>query len=159
VPSPEPLSEIDALDLCVRVGQANAAITRRFDQALSAWHGVSFDDYLVLAHLARSTHGRMARDELGAAVGLRPSEVTRLLAPLERRGLVERQANPTDPRVADTTLTDAGRSLVNDVEATAGRIAAGIAMDAGWGRTEQNALVELLADLGAVGLPSAVRPS
>jgi DNA-binding MarR family transcriptional regulator len=152
------LSDIDALDLCVRVGQAQAALVRRFDQALSAWHGVSFEDYVVLAHLARSPHGRRPRRELGAAVGRSAADVTRLLGPLERRGLVEREANPTDARLAETSLTDAGRNLVNDVEATAGRVAAGIAMDAGWGRAERTELVDLLAGLGAVGLPSSLEP-
>jgi DNA-binding MarR family transcriptional regulator len=94
----------------------------------------------------------LRRVDLAAAVGLSPSGVTRALAPLERRGLVARQPNPRDARVAFASLTDAGRVLVADVESIAARVAGHAAMDAGWDAAHRELLIELLDGLGAVGL-------
>jgi DNA-binding MarR family transcriptional regulator len=152
------LSDADALDLCVRLGQAQAFLTKRFDRALSSSHGVSYGDYLILAHLWRAPYGRLRRVDLAAAVGLSASGVTRALGPLERRGLVERQPNPRDARVAYASLTDAGRVLVADVETVAARVAGHSTLDAGWGTDHRDLLVELLDGLGAIGLPSASDP-
>jgi DNA-binding MarR family transcriptional regulator len=151
----ELLSDADALDLCVRLGQAQATLTKRFDRALSTSHGVSYGDYLILAHLWRAPYGRLRRVDLAEAVGLTASGVTRALAPLERRGLVLREPNPRDARVAYASLTDVGRDLLADVEATSGRVAGHAAMDAAWDTGHRIRLVALLDGLGAVGLPRA----
>jgi hypothetical protein len=49
--------------------------------------------------------------------------VTRLLGPLERIGLVTREASPRDVRLAATTLTPAGRERVREALITAGHVA------------------------------------
>jgi DNA-binding MarR family transcriptional regulator len=153
--STEPLSEVDALDVCIRLGQAQATLTKRFDQALSTAHGVGYGDYLILAHLWRAPHGRLRRVDLAQAVGLSASGVTRAVAPLERRGLVVREPHPSDARVAFASITDTGRHLLADIEATAARVAAHAAMDADWDVGDRTYLIELLDGLGAVGLPTA----
>src|SRR5689334_11794946 len=109
------LSDADALDLCLRFGQVQATLTKRFDRALSTSHGVSYADYVILAHLWRAPHDRLRRVDLAAAVGLSASGVTRALAPLERRGFVIREPNPRDARVAYASLTETGRNLLVDV--------------------------------------------
>jgi DNA-binding MarR family transcriptional regulator len=154
MPSTDHLSEVDALDLCIRLSQAQATLVKRFDRALSGSFGLSYADYVLLTHLGRAPGGRLRRVDLAAAVGLTASGVTRSLAPLERMGLVVREPNPRDARVAYASLTDTGRRVLVDVELAAGRVAAGVAMDADWEPEDRARLVELLAGLGATGLPA-----
>ena len=52
---------------------------------------------------------RLRRTDLAGDLQLSPSGVTRLLDGLERAGLVEKAACPTDARVTYAVLTDAGR--------------------------------------------------
>jgi DNA-binding MarR family transcriptional regulator len=146
-------TDVDALDLCLRLGQAQAAVTRRFDRDLSAHHGLSWGDYLLLVHLGRAPGGRLRRIDLATAVGMTASGVTRALGPLERIGLVERESNPRDARVAYAALTDTGREVLDDVHASAERVAASVVADAGWSPDDVAALTGLVAPLGAPGLP------
>jgi DNA-binding MarR family transcriptional regulator len=148
-------TDLDALDLCLRFGQAQAALAKRFDRALSGHHGLSYADFVLLTHLGRAAGGRLRRIDLATAVGMTASGVTRALAPLERIGLVERESNPRDARVAYAALTGTGRGVLDDVHASAERVAAAALADAGWSPAEVAALVELLGRLGASGLPPA----
>lgn len=53
----------------------------------------------------------MRRIDLADSVGLSPSAVTRLLAPMEKPGLVEKEANPRDARVSLVKLSTAGAGV------------------------------------------------
>ena len=147
--------DIDGLDLCLRLGQAHAALAKRFDRSLSAHHGVSYSDFVLLTHLGRAPGGKLRRIDLATAVGLTASGVTRALAPLERIGLVEREANPRDARVAYAALTATGRQLLDDVHVSAERVAGSVLVDTGWSADEVAVLSDLVARLGATGLPPA----
>jgi len=111
----EPLTP--ATDFCLRLARANAVLLRRFDNALGSQHGISFNDFQLLNHLARSPGGKMRRVDLAERVGLTASGVTRSLLPLEKIGLVTRQPDPRDARVGFAAITDAGHEMV--VNATA----------------------------------------
>ena len=52
-----------------------------------------------------------------------PSGATRLLAPLEARGLAVRLQHPSDARASLSALTDEGRHLVEDATTTAEEVA------------------------------------
>jgi DNA-binding MarR family transcriptional regulator len=152
--NPTTPTETDALDLALRLGQAQATLAKRFDRGLSGGHGLSYGDFVVLAHLGRAAGGRMRRIDLAEAVGLTASGVTRALGPLERIGVVEREANPRDARVAYARITDTGRQLLADAHATAERVAASAFLDGGWSADDVALLADLLARLGATGLPA-----
>jgi DNA-binding MarR family transcriptional regulator len=141
------ISAADALDVCLRLGQAQAALAKRFDRGLSGGHGLSYSDFVLLTHLGRAPEGRLRRIDLANAVGLTASGVTRALGPLERIGLVEREANPRDARVAYASLTTTGRQILEEAEATAHRIAGNVLEDAGWSAAEVTDLAALLARL------------
>lgn len=106
-----------ATDFCLRLARANAVLVRRFDNALGSHHGISFSDFQLLNHLARSPGGRLRRVDLAERVGLTASGVTRTLLPLEKIGLVTRQSDPRDARVGFAVITNAGHDMV--VNATA----------------------------------------
>ena len=104
-------------DFCLRLARANAVLIRRFDNALGSHHGISFSDFQLLNHLARAPGGRLRRVDLAERVGLTASGVTRTLLPLEKIGLITRQADPRDARVGFAVITNAGHEMV--VNATA----------------------------------------
>jgi DNA-binding MarR family transcriptional regulator len=92
----------------LRLLRAHATLTRRMDANLHAAHDLTINDYEVLMALARAEDRRMRRVDLAGHVLLTQSGITRLLQGLERAGLVERAACPTDGRVVYAQLTDRG---------------------------------------------------
>ena len=102
----------NSLDFCLRLTRAHATLTRRLDNALSGLHGLSFGDFMILYHLERAPGGRLRRIDLAERLGLTASGATRSLLPLEKIGLVERQADPRDARVGYACITAAGLQLL-----------------------------------------------
>jgi DNA-binding MarR family transcriptional regulator len=92
---------------------AHANLLRRVDAALSV-HGIRFTEFLVLHQLSQSPQQVMRRVELADAVGLTASGVTRLLLPLEKIGLVGKEANPRDARVSLVKLAPGGAKIYAD---------------------------------------------
>jgi len=101
-------------DFCLRLARANAVLIRRFDNALGSHHGISFSDFQLLNHLARAPAGKLRRVDLAERVGLTASGVTRTLLPLEKIGLVSREADPRDARVGFAVITATGHELVSN---------------------------------------------
>lgn len=98
----------------------------RADAQLGALHGLGLSDFAVLHQLAEAPGGRLRRVDLARQVALTPSGVTRLLAPLERRGIVAREEGGHDARATYAVLTRSGKVLVKDATATAQAIAESI---------------------------------
>lgn len=76
-----------------------------------AEHGVAPAEFEVLVRLLRS-EGLLRMSDLAAQTALTTSGTTRVVDRLSERGLVERQACPTDRRATYAVLTDAGRDLM-----------------------------------------------
>ncbi|RSZ57422.1 winged helix-turn-helix transcriptional regulator [Massilia atriviolacea] len=98
-------------ELCLRMARANAALLRRFDNSLGGHHGISFSDFQILNHLSRAPGGRLRRVDLAERLGLTASGITRSLLPLEKIGLVTREADPRDARVGFAVITPTGQEL------------------------------------------------
>lgn len=58
--------------------------------------------------------GPMTLGELAAAERVKPPTMTRIVAALEERGLVQREASVDDRRVVQVVLTDEGRHAHED---------------------------------------------
>lgn len=107
-----PTAATASLDFCLRLTRGHATLTRRLDNALSGLHGLSFGDFMILYHLGRAPATRLRRMDLAERLGLTASGVTRSLLPLEKIGLIERQADPRDARVGYASITVAGQQLL-----------------------------------------------
>lgn len=142
----------DALDAALRLVRAQATLVKRFDTSLGGLHGVSLADFTMLLRLGQAPGGRMRRVDLAEALGLTASGVTRGLAPLERIGLVARETNARDGRVAYAALTDTGRARLDDMLATAEQIAAEVFAAPPWSKEDIGRLADLLTRLGGTGL-------
>lgn len=142
----------DALDATLRLVRAQATLVRRFDARLGGLHGVSLADFTLLLRLGQAPGGRMRRVDLAEALGLTASGVTRALAPLERIGLVTREPDARDARVAYASLTGTGRDRLREMLATAEETAEDLFAAPAWGEEEVPLLAGLLTRLGGTGL-------
>lgn len=95
----------------------------RVDAELGAVHGLGLSEFAALHHLAEAPGRRLRRVDLARSVALTPSGVTRLLAPLERRGIVTREASGHDARATYAVLTRSGHTLVKNAAVTLTTIA------------------------------------
>lgn len=107
------------LDLCIRLSRAYTSASRRVDAKLSAVHGLSFSDFMILYHLKHAHNSRLRRADLAECMGLTASAVTKSLLPLEKIGLVSRQSDPRDARVGYACLTPTGYQVFADAEVSA----------------------------------------
>jgi DNA-binding MarR family transcriptional regulator len=107
--------------------------------------GVSLDRALfpLLGHISRA--GPIGVAELADAVDLDQSTVSRQLAKLESLGLVERSTNPSDQRVRQAVLTDAGRQMASRVQKTLAWLKEQVLAD--WSDAERTQLATLLRRL------------
>jgi DNA-binding MarR family transcriptional regulator len=97
---------IDGSDLAIALRGAYLALHRRSEAAFAP-HGVTADQFVLLATLARGGHALTQR-ELARRMSSDPSTVRAMLVLLERRGLVERDEHPTDARKRTVALTPKG---------------------------------------------------
>lgn len=99
-----------------RLRDAIRALVRRFsisERADVSCCGMTIAQAATLEVLR--AEGTMRLGDLGRRLGISPSTLTRNLARLEDRGLVERTSDPDDARAARAGLTAAGRRAADDV--------------------------------------------
>lgn len=133
-----------SLKLLMNLSKVQSLVSRRFD-SLSA-HGISFSDFMILYLLGQAPGGKMRRVDLAEKIGLTSSGVTRMLAPMEKTGLIQREANERDGRVSYASLTTAGRQILEDALVTAVHKAKEILPPTSV--KNMNAISELLEELG-----------
>jgi DNA-binding MarR family transcriptional regulator len=140
-----------SLPAVVTLLRAHARIEQQFGNALGSIHGLALKELLLLMHLAAVPKVRLSRIELAQRLHVSASTVTRMTAPLEKLGMVGRQSDPRDARLAYVVLTSAGQRLTRDARATFERLADGLFRDR-WSIPEVATLAELLGRL-TPGLP------
>lgn len=101
----------EKLRLFLNLAKIQAVMTRRFDGGLA---GLGLNDFLILFHLENSRDGKMRRVDLADAMGLTASAITRLLAPMEKIGLVRREADPHDARVSYVSIGKGAKVKLKD---------------------------------------------
>jgi DNA-binding MarR family transcriptional regulator len=109
------------LNLLISLAKTQALLARRFDR-LSV-HGLGFSDFVLLSLLQRAPGEKMRRIDLAGQMGLTASGVTRMLLPLEKIGLVGREAHDRDARVTYATLTETGKRVFAEALETANAVA------------------------------------
>lgn len=90
--------------------KANAILARRL-----SCHGLDFTDFMILYHLNQEPQRRI---DLANHLGLTASGITRMLLPLEKLGIIERNLDDTDARARYASLTKAGKILFKDAANT-----------------------------------------
>jgi len=88
--------------------RGHAALTRALNAELIADHGITINDYDVMAQLVKAPERKMRRVDLARSVVLSASGITRLLDGLEREGWVCKASCTSDGRITYAVLTDEG---------------------------------------------------
>lgn len=129
---------MDDLSLALALARAASGMRRRLEV-----HGLSFREYAVLHHLAAAPDRQLRRIDLVDLLGLTPSGVARLLAPLEKQGYVTRRPDPQDARRALVTLTEAGEARAHEARTVASDKATAL-LDRALDTSDRQALAALL---------------
>ena len=104
-------------ELLVKLASLQAKFQKALTASLAA-HGISVTEYLVLRQLDAVPGKRLRRVDLAEAVGLTPSGVTRLLNPMEKIGLVSKEAGARDARVSLVAIAPAGETIYRESSVT-----------------------------------------
>ena len=97
------------LKFVFQLAKTNAVLARRFSS-----QGLGFGDIAVMFAISRAPEGKIRRVDLADQLGLTASGVNRMLLPLEKIGVIKREANDRDARVSFATLTTAGKRLLGE---------------------------------------------
>ena len=108
----------ETLNFILNLSKAQAVISRKFDAKLSAY-GMGSNDFIILYTLNQAHGEKLRRIDLAAQIGLTASGVTRMLAPMEKIGLVSRETNERDARVSYVVLAPGGKRLLQEALSTA----------------------------------------
>ncbi|MEN1728075.1 MAG: MarR family transcriptional regulator [Pseudomonadota bacterium] len=133
----------------------NAGVLKKLNSRLSV-HGLGWSDYQVLQALAAEPKQTLRRIDLAERVGLTASGVTRLLNPMEKIGLVAKQASERDARVSLVSLTEAGALMLSNAQVTVDELAQSLLCGLSVGR--QHDLVDLLGDIAIAPNPVLKQP-
>lgn len=110
-----------SLKFVMNLARLQAVMSRKFNRL--SIHGISLTDFMILSLLDQAPGRKLRRIDLAESVGLTASGITRMLLPLEKIGLVEREASERDARVSYVVLTAAGKHLYEHAKDTANAIA------------------------------------
>lgn len=114
-------SEILRQEAFISLARTETALRDGLDRVLGG-RGLSLAQYNVLRILRGAGHGGLCRNEIGERLITRMPDVTRLLDRMEAAGLVSRVRSAEDRRLVTTTLTQQGRTLVDDLDAEVARV-------------------------------------
>jgi DNA-binding MarR family transcriptional regulator len=135
------------LKFILKLAKAQTTINRRFDAKLSSY-GLGFNDFVILYHLSQAPHEKLRRIDLAEKLGLTASGITRMLAPMEKIGLVSRESNERDARVSYAVLAPGGKRLLEESIKTAEHAAADIFPGSKTKKVEK--LTDLLNEIGGL---------
>lgn len=111
-------------------------------------YGIGVPEWRVMATLGQ--FGAMTAKDIGGHSHMHKTKVSRAVATLEKRQMVQRRANRQDLREAFLSLTDTGRAVYDDLVPVALTFAADLTE--GLSRPERAELEALLAKLTKRGL-------
>jgi DNA-binding MarR family transcriptional regulator len=132
----------------LRLLQSAEEIKARLSGEFSSVHGLSVNEFFLLMQLERASLHRLSRVELAKRMHISASTVTRMAAPMEKLGLLSRQSDERDARLAFVVLTKAGLKKVKEARATFSKQATYLFQDR-WSDDELNQFSALLHRLVA----------
>ncbi|QQR83969.1 winged helix-turn-helix transcriptional regulator [Candidatus Peregrinibacteria bacterium] len=105
-----------SLKVFINLSKILTESSRRFNGGLD---GIGFNEFVVLFHLNQMSDKKIRRIDLAEKMGFTASGITRILAPMEKIGLIQKEAAARDARVSYVTITPSGeRNLKETLEKT-----------------------------------------
>ena len=130
----------------------NSIITKKVDACLGSMHGIGFTEFMVLYHLQNTPNKTMRRIDLANSIGLTASGVTRLIMPMEKIGLVQKEPHPRDARVSFVKISSAGEKILKEALVTFEETSQQLLLD-----TDDRKLVSALEIFRSLGGDSFVK--
>lgn len=112
----------------------------------SAVHGISVNEFMLMLHLERATANRLSRVDLAKRMHVSASTITRMAAPMEKIGLVDREVDARDARLVFVVATKAGKEKLSEALATFSKRAGYLFSDR-WQEEEVDQLASMLSRL------------
>ena len=106
------LQQPDATDEAVRSLRALILAGERYRQVISDHVGLGTTETQAVSYL--TVHGDRGQNELAADLGLSSGASTALVDRLERQGIAERYAHPSDRRRTLVRLTARGQDIIRE---------------------------------------------
>ena len=100
-----------SIEFCFNIAKFQTELSRRLDAKLN---GLGFSEFIILYHLSQSEGQKMRRIDLAEKIGLTASGITRLLLPMEKIGLIKKEANEHDARVSFVVLASGGKTKLEE---------------------------------------------
>lgn len=110
----ENLSSINALRLLQSADEFRSRLSGEF----ASVHGISVNEFFLLMHLQQATGQRLSRVELARRMHVSASTVTRMVAPMEKIGLLNREVDERDGRVGFVAITGSGQTRLSEARST-----------------------------------------
>lgn len=136
-----------SLKFFIDLAKAKTVISRRFDNRLS-FNGLGFSDFMILYHLGQAPGEKLRRVDLAEKIGITASGITRILLPMEKIGLVQREASEQDARVSYVLLAPGGKRLLTESIESAEVLAQDILSTTKTKKIEE--LTKILTELGKI---------
>ncbi len=133
----------NSVKLFLNLTKIQSEINRKFDSGLG---GISLSEFMILWHLDNTKDGKLRRVELAEKVGLTQSGITRLLLPMEKIGLVKKEADKNDARASFVKIATGGKTKLSEGVERAELISEEILSEKSIKRV--NDLSDLILDLG-----------
>jgi DNA-binding MarR family transcriptional regulator len=105
-----PIQDELSAEVVALLGRITNRYIREYEAA-AAQHGLTPQQAKALLALEEALPMRRVAERVGAE----PSNITGIVDRLQARGLVERQADPTDRRIKLIATTDAGKSVAAEL--------------------------------------------
>ncbi len=135
-----------SLPAVLRLLHAAQLFESRLAGELSSVHGLSVKELFLLMQLEKAPRHRLARVELAKRLHTSASTVTRMAAPMEKLGLIARETDARDARLAFVVLTKTGAKRVQQAKQTLTRKSTDVFKDR-WQEKEIDQLAQLLGRL------------
>lgn len=101
---------MDRTEFIIGFAAMQTCMVKRIDRFLSI-HGISFSEFQVLHHLSNAPDKTLRRIDLAEQICMSASGVTRLLNPMEKLRLVQKEQNARDARVSLIKLAKGGERV------------------------------------------------
>jgi DNA-binding MarR family transcriptional regulator len=99
------------LSFFISLSRIETILSRKMDAKLG---GLGFSDFLILYALSVAPEKRLRRIDLADTIWLTASGITRLLLPIEKIGLVQREAHDGDARVSYIAIAPGGTTKLQE---------------------------------------------
>jgi DNA-binding MarR family transcriptional regulator len=105
------MTKNSTLQFFLGLAKFQTRLSRRLDSRLG---GLGLNEFIILYRLSEAGDEKMRRIDLAESVGFTASGITRLLLPMEKVGLIKKEANAQDARSSFVILAQGVKKKLSE---------------------------------------------